>query len=134
MSISQDILDYYIERLSLITTRSSLPARHGDRIIAKRMFGGAGFYLNGRMFALTDGDMIYLKADEENRARFESRKMQQFAPFEDKPEMRMHYYSLSSEDLEDDDAVRELGKLAVEASTRAALKKKKPSTKRAKTK
>lgn len=123
MPLSQDILDYYQERLSLL-----------GKVSIKRMFGGAGFYLNGRMFALTDGDMIYLKADEENRARFTARKMQQFAPFEDKPEMRMHYYSLSSEDLEDDDAIRELGKLAAEASARAATKKKKPSTKRAKTK
>lgn len=123
MAINQDILDYYTERLSLL-----------GKVSIKRMFGGAGFYLNGRMFALTDGDMIYLKADEENRARFVSRKMQQFAPFADKPEQKMHYYSLSSEDLEDDDALRELGLLAVEAATRAAQKKNKPSTKRAKTK
>ncbi len=123
MSLNQDILDYYTERLSLL-----------GKVNVKRMFGGAGFYMNGRMFALTDGDMIYLKADDENRARFEARKMQQFAPFEDKPEMRMHYYSLSSEDLEDDDALRELGTLAVEASTRAAAKKKSSGAKRAKTK
>lgn len=123
MSLNQDILDYYTERLSLL-----------GKVSIKRMFGGAGFYINGRMFALTDGDMIYLKADEENRARFESRKMEQFAPFEDKPEMRMHYYSLSSEDLEDDDALRELGTLAIEASTRAAAKKKNSPAKRAKTK
>ena len=115
MSLNQDILDYYTERLSLL-----------GKINVKRMFGGAGFYMNGRMFALTDGDMIYLKADEENRARFVSRKMEQFAPFEDKPEMRMHYYSLSSEDLEDDDALRELGKLAIEAAERAAKKKRSP--------
>ena len=123
MSLNQDILYYYTERLSLL-----------GKINVKRMFGVAGFYMNGRMFALTDGDMIYLKADEENRARFVSRKMEQFAPFEDKPEMRMHYYSLSSEDLEDDDALRELGALAIEASTRAAAKKKSSPTKRAKTK
>ncbi len=123
MSLNQDILNYYTERLSLL-----------GKVSIKRMFGGAGFYMNGRMFALTDGDDVYLKADEENRARFESRKMKQFAPFDDKPEMRMHYYSLSSEDLENDDALRELGTLAIEASTRAAQKRKKYPTKRAKTK
>jgi DNA transformation protein len=123
MSINQDILDYYADRLSVL-----------GKVSIKKMFGGAGFYMNGRMFALTDGDAIYLKADEENRARFLSRKMEQFAPFEDKPEMRMHYYSLSLEDLEDDDALRELGKLAIDAATRAAAKKKPSVTKRAKTK
>ncbi len=123
MSLNQDILNYYTERLSLL-----------GKVSIKRMFGGAGFYMNGRMFALTDGDDVYLKADEENRARFESRKMKQFAPFDDKPEMRMHYYSLSSEDLEDDDTLRELGTLAVEASARAAQKKKSSGAKRAKTK
>ncbi|NUO19379.1 TfoX/Sxy family protein [bacterium] len=122
MSLNQDILDYYTDRLSLL-----------GKINVKRMFGGAGFYLNGRMFALTDGETVYLKGDEQNRARFESRKMEQFAPFDDKPEMRMHYYSLSSEDLEDDDALRELGMLAVEAANRAAAKKKSSPTKRANT-
>jgi TfoX/Sxy family transcriptional regulator of competence genes len=76
------------------------------------------------MFALTDGDGVYLKADEQNRARFTSRRMEQFAPFEDKPNMKMHYYLLSSEDLEDDDALRELGRLSIEASNRASLSKK----------
>jgi len=123
MPLNQDILTYYTERLSLL-----------GKVSIKRMFGGAGFYLNGKMFALTDGDDVYLKGDDETRARFESRKMQQFAPFDDKPNMRMNYYSLSSEDLEDDDALRELGKLALEASARAATKKKSPPTKRAKTK
>lgn len=115
MSLNQDILDYYTDRLSLL-----------GKINVKRMFGGAGFYLNGRMFALTDGETVYLKGDEQNRARFESRKMEQFVPFEDKPDQKMNYYSLSSEDLEDDDALRKLGMLAVEAANRAAAKKKRP--------
>ena len=121
MPLNQDILNYYIERLNVIVAhRSGLPAGLCGKITARRMFGGAGFYLNGKMFALTDGDDVYIKGDEETRARFESRKMKQFAPFDDKPNMRMHYYSLSSEDLEDDDALRELGKLAIEAAERAA--------------
>ena len=44
MSINQDILDYYADRLRVL-----------GKVSIKRMFGGAGFYLNGRMFALTDG-------------------------------------------------------------------------------
>lgn len=123
MSINQDILDYYADRLRVL-----------GKVSIKKMFGGAGFYLNGRVFAITDGDTVYLKGDDENRARFESRRMEQFVPFADKPEQKMNYYSLSSEDLEDDDALRELGMLAVEAATRAAAKKKPSVTKRAKSK
>ncbi len=130
MSISNDYLEFCADRLRVL-----------GKVSFKRMFGGAGFYLNGRMFALTDGDTIYLKADDENRARFESRKMEAFAPFADQPDKKMSYYSLSSEDLEDDDALRELGLLAVEASARAAQKMvgagprpARSKTKRAKTK
>ncbi|MCC6475731.1 TfoX/Sxy family protein [bacterium] len=120
MAISQDFLDYCTERLSLL-----------GKVSMRKMFGGAGYYLNGKMFALTNGDGVYLKADEQNRARFEARRMEKFVPFEDKQQYKMGYYLLSSEDLEDDDTLRELGKLSIEASDRAALSKK---TKGAKTK
>ncbi|MDB5423354.1 MAG: hypothetical protein JWQ29_770 [Phenylobacterium sp.] len=33
-------------------------------VSVRRMFGGAGVYAEGVMFALIDGDVIYLKADE----------------------------------------------------------------------
>ena len=38
---------------------------------ARRMFGGHGVYLDGLMFAIVSEDMLYLKADEMNRAEFE---------------------------------------------------------------
>lgn len=119
MNLSQDFLDYCTERLSLL-----------GKVSMRKMFGGAGFYLNGKMFALTNGDGVYLKADEQNRARFEARRMEKFVPFEDKQQYKMGYYLLSSEDLEDDDTLRELGKLSVEASERAALSKKTKGAKR----
>jgi len=38
----------------------------------KRMFGGAGIYHDGLMFALVADDVLYLKADEDTKSAFES--------------------------------------------------------------
>jgi DNA transformation protein len=61
----------------------------------KRMFGGAGVYCGAVMFALIADDVLYLKADEETRARFRREGM---APFtyvgRDGREMAMSYYAL----------------------------------------
>ena len=44
----------------------------------RRMFGGAGIYAEGRMFALLSDGVIYLKADEHNAPAFER---EQLGPF-----------------------------------------------------
>lgn len=41
-------------------------------VIARAMFGGCGFYLDGIMFALIVGDSFYLKTDDKSRSRFEA--------------------------------------------------------------
>ena len=40
-------------------------------VTVRRMFSGAGIFAEGLMFALVIDDVIYLKADESNRADFE---------------------------------------------------------------
>ena len=52
-------------------------------VTARRMFGGWGLYHQGVFFALVFGDVLYLKADEENRADFEALGLEPFA-FESK--------------------------------------------------
>ena len=37
----------------------------------RRLFGGAGLYVDGVMFAILSKDVIYLKADDGTRAAFE---------------------------------------------------------------
>ena len=44
----------------------------------RRMFGGAGIYAEGRMFALMSDGVIYLKTDAHNAAAFER---EQLGPF-----------------------------------------------------
>lgn len=49
------------------------------RVSARRMFGGHGVFHEGRMFGLVSGERLYLKTDEESRAKFEAKGL---APFE----------------------------------------------------
>ena len=49
------------------------------RVSARRMFGGHGIFHEGRMFGLVSGERLYLKTDEESRAKFEAKGL---APFE----------------------------------------------------
>jgi TfoX/Sxy family transcriptional regulator of competence genes len=44
----------------------------------RRMFGGAGIYADGRMFALMSDGVIYLKADEHNAPAFEREQLEPF--------------------------------------------------------
>jgi len=41
-------------------------------VAIRRMFGGAGVFLRGTMFALIADDVLYLKADAGNRDAFET--------------------------------------------------------------
>lgn len=52
---------------------------HFGRVSARRMFGGHGIFHEGRMFGLVSGERLYLKTDEESRAKFEAKGL---APFE----------------------------------------------------
>jgi DNA transformation protein len=41
-------------------------------VTARRMFSGAGVYIDGVIFALVIDDVLYLKTDEESRAAWEA--------------------------------------------------------------
>jgi DNA transformation protein len=47
-------------------------------VAVRRMFGGAGIYADGVMFALVADGVIYLKADERNAPAFEREKLPPF--------------------------------------------------------
>ena len=47
-------------------------------VVVRRMFGGAGIYADGTMFALVHDGVIYLKADEHNAPAFEREKLGPF--------------------------------------------------------
>jgi DNA transformation protein len=47
-------------------------------VTVRRMFGGAGVYCDGVMFALVADDTLYLKADEASRSDFEAEGLEPF--------------------------------------------------------
>lgn len=95
MAVTSDYRDYVIEQLA--------PA---GKVIARRMFGGVGLYLEGLFFALIDDDTLYFKTDDSNRARYEQAGSHPFRPFPDRPGHVMAYWQVPAEVLEDAEELR----------------------------
>ena len=89
MGISAEFLEYVLDQLST-----------WGEVRAKRMFGGAGLYRQGKMFGLIAGDVAYLKVGELNRADFERAGSRPFQPYPDK-KTTMPYWAIPEEVLED---------------------------------
>ena len=99
----------------------------------RRMFGGAGVFRDGLMFALLGDDTVYLKTDAKLRADLEAEGS---APFLwTKPstgeEIDMGYVSLPSSAMDDPDeasawARRALAVARAKAAAKPVAKKKKP--------
>jgi DNA transformation protein and related proteins len=68
MSQGRDFVDYAIELLGPFGTVS-----------ARRMFGGHGIFLDGLMFAIVHGDMLWFKTDELSRGEFEAAGTEPFS-------------------------------------------------------
>jgi DNA transformation protein len=65
---------------------------------SKKMFGGAGIFIDGSMFALIDSDaQLHFKVDDSNRARFEAAGAEKHG--------RMPYYAVPADVLEDGEAL-----------------------------
>ena len=97
-------------------------------VTIKRMFGGAGVYAHGVMFALLADGEIYLKADLALKAELEREGS---GPFifrkKDGSEAVMSYYRLPSDASDDPEAASAWGRRALDA----ALKARQPKSKRA---
>lgn len=99
----------------------------------RRMFGGAGVFRDGLMFALLGDDTVYLKTDAKLRADLEAEGS---APFLwTKPstgeDIDMGYVSLPSSAMDDPDeasawARRALAVARAKAAAKPVAKKKKP--------
>jgi len=89
MAVSDEFLEYVVDQLST-----------WGEVQAKRMFGGAGLYHQGKMFGLIADDVAYLKVDEVNRDEFEKAGSQPFQPYRDK-KTTMPYWEIPGEVLED---------------------------------
>jgi DNA transformation protein len=93
-------------------------------IHVRRMFGGQGVYQDDLMFALLAYDELYLKADEESVAIFESRGSRPFS-FETKDGRTTltSYWLMPESALDDPDEAAELAGMALAAARRAKAAK-----------
>lgn len=89
MGVSAEYLEYVGEQLSPL----------GD-VLCRKMFGGAGVFLDGKVFGVVADDVLYLKADASNRQDYANLGMEQFRPFPHK-DMLMPYFRVPDSVLED---------------------------------
>lgn len=111
MPVTNDFLAYVLDQLAGTGTLS-----------ARRMFGGAGIYIDGLFCALIADDTLYLKVDDTNRPDFEAAGMGPFQPFTDRPEI-MQYYEVPIDILEDREDLAVWAKKALAVAQQAAVKK-----------
>ncbi|MEO1014160.1 MAG: TfoX/Sxy family protein [Pseudomonadota bacterium] len=90
-------------------------------ISVRKMFGGAGVYCDGRMFAIIGDDDLWLKADDDSRGEFEAAGLQMFT-YETKAgdAHAMSYFAPPDEVFDDEDELRRWTGLALEAAARRA--------------
>ena len=88
MSVSDEFLAFVLDQLA-----------EWDGVTARKMFGGAGLYRDGKMFGLVADDIAYLKVDDSNREDFIQAGCKAFKPFADKSVV-MSYYEVPPDVLE----------------------------------
>lgn len=113
MSFSNEFKEFLIEHLTGF-----------GPVSIRRMFGGGGIYRDGLMFGIIDEETVYLKADDETRARFEAEGSETFvyAPAKGKT-IAMSYYRVPERCMDDAVEMVEWAKLAYGAALRVQRKK-----------
>jgi DNA transformation protein len=105
-------------------------------ITVRRMFGGAGVYCDGQVFAFVDDDVLYLKTDEDGRTAFEAEDMGPFTyTTKHGPGQLTSYWRAPERLLDEPDEMRAWVKRALAvARLKAAAKAKPVKSKKAKRK
>lgn len=92
------------------------------RVQLKRMFGGQGVYLDGRMFGLVARDTLYLKTDAQTAPFFDTRELPPFSFERQGKVMRTSYRAAPEEIFEDKEEAALWGNRAFEAALRSGAK------------
>lgn len=100
-------------------------------IQARKMFGGYGIYHDGLMFGLVAEDRLYLKVDEDSKARFRAAGSEPFVYHGGGKTVEMSYWSAPEDAMDAAHAMLPWARLAFAAAVRnAAAKAAKPARKR----
>ena len=96
----------------------------------RKMFGGAGLYCDGRVFAIVDDERIFFKADPQNELWYTTRGSEKFTFDMGGKVGTMNYWSGPEELLDDQHVALEYAHQAIQAARRApAPSPKKPRKK-----
>jgi DNA transformation protein len=96
-------------------------------VSVRRMFGGAGVFIDGRMIGLVSRDVIYLKADAETIPAFEQEGLAPFSYATKKGEHQLTSYWRMPDRLYDDpEELARWAKAAHGAALRALARQRKP--------
>ena len=93
-------------------------------VVARRMFGGFGIFLDGVMFGLIGFDNLFFKVDDGNQADYEAAAMEAFSyQGRDRP-ISMSYWRVPDPVFEDPVQMSEWAEKALAAARRAKSKEK----------
>lgn len=91
----------------------------------KRMFGGAGLYADGLMFAVDVGEGIFLKGDAAFGAELEARGARRFTYEAKGRVVRLGFWSVPEDVMDDPDELASLCRRALAVARGAAAAKRK---------
>jgi len=114
MAVSREYVDYLLESLAPL-----------GRVVAKRMFGGVGLFLDGLMFAIVIDDQLWLKADDANRGEFTALDLLPFTYQRQGKPTSLSYYRAPDEALDSPHALLPWARSAFAAALRGAGAKRK---------
>ena len=101
-------------------------------VSVRRMFGGAGAFLDGVMFALIADDVLYFKTDDKTKDRFIAEDCEAFTYATSKGKRAsMSYYEVPSRLLDENDEFIVWARDAIDVSRRAKKQKQAPKKKAA---
>ena len=115
---ADEFRDYCLELFDTLSPHAGIAG-----IAAKRMFGGTGFSIDGKTFAIIAMDQLWLKVDDETRAAFEQARCEIFT-YESAGKTRtMSYYTVPPDAMESAALMRPWAERAWSAALRAAATK-----------
>jgi DNA transformation protein and related proteins len=91
-------------------------------VTSRRMFGGAGLFAGGVMFALVVDDALYLKVDDETRSRFEAESLTPFSYNRNGRAVALSYWRAPERLLDDKDEMLSWALSALTVAKRTSAK------------
>lgn len=98
-------------------------------VSVRRMFGGAGVFADGVMFALVSDDMLFFKADEKTRTAHEAEGLGPFVYRAKGKTVALGYWRAPERLLDDPDEMVEWARRALAVARRGAAVKPRRKTK-----